>query len=540
MDPTNCVLAENLVSQAYIRQGGQSLQTRRNQVKYLLAQRRLPPKGWDDHSIEMFLQELSAMDSNNFIGHAGVGEREARVASPLVARRHYNMAHGIGRSGDIAEEQPKAAGSSLLTNLCKLMTADALSVAGFRDVANVSVLPLATGMSLTMLLLALRTKAPPTARYVVWPRMDQKSCIKAVASAGLELMVIPNTLEEDQVRTDLGALEETIDKLGAGSVLCVISTTSCFAPRAPDRVKAIAKLCAAKGIAHLVNNAYGVQTAAVCKEISGAAAAGRVDAVVQSTDKNFMVPVGGAIILDFKHGSGLVSAVNKLYPGRASIGPTLDLFITLLSWGREGFTKMLHDRLLMLVYLRQRMGEVAAAFGCRVLDTPDNHISLAMDISPLLVEPGRLRGNPLNHSPISSVGVAGPASQGPTAAANGRAAVYPVGTTPDSSALRPSKEGREGPGGHVAAEPSSAGCGAGDAATSILHGVDVNAPTSAGEGASGASPARAQQDVATKDWTFLGSMLFSRLVSGLRVVPQGVTQTVSGITFQGFGASHDR
>jgi O-phospho-L-seryl-tRNASec:L-selenocysteinyl-tRNA synthase len=47
------------------------------------------------------------MDSNNFLGNVGVGEREARVACPLVARRHYRLAHGIGRSGDIAAEQPK-------------------------------------------------------------------------------------------------------------------------------------------------------------------------------------------------------------------------------------------------------------------------------------------------------------------------------------------------------------------------------------------------------------------------------------------------
>lgn len=47
------------------------------------------------------------MDSNNFLNSVGVGEREARVASGLVARRHFGLAHGIGRSGDIAAEQPK-------------------------------------------------------------------------------------------------------------------------------------------------------------------------------------------------------------------------------------------------------------------------------------------------------------------------------------------------------------------------------------------------------------------------------------------------
>lgn len=48
------------------------------------------------------------MDSNNFPENVGVGEREARVGCPLVARRHYRLAHGIGRSGDLTAEQPKA------------------------------------------------------------------------------------------------------------------------------------------------------------------------------------------------------------------------------------------------------------------------------------------------------------------------------------------------------------------------------------------------------------------------------------------------
>jgi len=97
-------------------------------------QRALPDEGWDDLTIELFLHEIALMDSNNFIGtrsamanciglayafpvrcrHAenvGVGEREARIASKLVARRHYNLGHGIGRSGDIAAVQPKAAGT---------------------------------------------------------------------------------------------------------------------------------------------------------------------------------------------------------------------------------------------------------------------------------------------------------------------------------------------------------------------------------------------------------------------------------------------
>lgn len=44
------------------------------------------------------------MDTNNFPNKIGVGEREGRIFSELVNKRHYYMAHGIGRSGDISAE----------------------------------------------------------------------------------------------------------------------------------------------------------------------------------------------------------------------------------------------------------------------------------------------------------------------------------------------------------------------------------------------------------------------------------------------------
>ena len=52
-------------------------------------------------------QDCALMDSNNFPNNVGVGEREARVACRLVAQRHFGLAHGIGRAGDVAAEQPK-------------------------------------------------------------------------------------------------------------------------------------------------------------------------------------------------------------------------------------------------------------------------------------------------------------------------------------------------------------------------------------------------------------------------------------------------
>lgn len=51
--------------------------------------------------------------------------------------------------------------------------------------------------------------------------------------------------------------------------------------------------------------------------------------MISSTDKNFMVPVGGSVIYSQKK-KDLVDKINKFYPGRASSGPILDLFITFL------------------------------------------------------------------------------------------------------------------------------------------------------------------------------------------------------------------
>jgi O-phospho-L-seryl-tRNASec:L-selenocysteinyl-tRNA synthase len=111
----------------------------------MLNNRKLPSTGWHDATIERLLNELALMDSNTFVSGTGVGEREGRLFSGLVARMHSRMAHGIGRSGDISASQPKAAGSSVLSQLCRLLTLDALHTAGLRDCSDCAVLPLATG-----------------------------------------------------------------------------------------------------------------------------------------------------------------------------------------------------------------------------------------------------------------------------------------------------------------------------------------------------------------------------------------------------------
>eukprot|EP00210_Caulerpa_lentillifera_P009074 g8659.t1 len=265
MDDETLNLATRLISKSYIEQGNQQLTKRRKLIKSLLSERRLPQQGWDDLMIEFLLQSLASMDSNNFLSKAGVGEREGRVCSELVSRRHFGMAHGIGRSGDISAEQPKAAGSSLMAKLAALLAQDALSIAGLKDLGPVLVLPLATGMALTMTLLAAKQLRPIQARFVIWPRIDQKTCLKCICSANLVPIVIENVLIDDHLETDCNSIENAIYEYGIESIVCVLSTSSCFAPRGCDDLKSISKLCQKHNIPHIINNAYGVQSSFLCK-----------------------------------------------------------------------------------------------------------------------------------------------------------------------------------------------------------------------------------------------------------------------------------
>lgn len=55
----------------------------------LFQNQNLPEEGWSDTAIEGFLGEIGAMDGNNFEGVVGMGEREGRITSELVERRHF-------------------------------------------------------------------------------------------------------------------------------------------------------------------------------------------------------------------------------------------------------------------------------------------------------------------------------------------------------------------------------------------------------------------------------------------------------------------
>ncbi|KEG07091.1 SLA/LP autoantigen-like protein [Trypanosoma grayi] len=120
----------------------------------------------------------------------------------------------------------------------------------------------------------------------------------------------------------------------------------------------------ALGIPHVVNNAYGVQSRVIMRRLDAAIRLGRVDAVVQSGDKNFLVPVGGAVLSGKKR---VVARVAEIYAGRASISPVVDLFITALSLGHEGFKRLWEERYSVRELLEQELNSFALARGEVVL-----------------------------------------------------------------------------------------------------------------------------------------------------------------------------
>jgi O-phospho-L-seryl-tRNASec:L-selenocysteinyl-tRNA synthase len=259
------------------------------QYRSLFINRRLPEQGWSDIQIQNLLFLFSILDTNNKslatggdsegeTRWCGVGEREGRVYSSLVSQRHFGLSHGMGRSGDITEPQPKAAGSSVMVKLALLFTLDALRRGSGLDPKGAAksgiLLPLCTGMTMSLLLSSLRS--PDTNKNIVlWSRIDQKSCFKAITSAGLVCVVVPTKINGDEVVTDVEAMKAALDEHGE-RVLAVITTTSCFAPRVPDAVDEVAKLCDKAGVHHVINNAYGLQCAKTSKLINRACVVGTV------------------------------------------------------------------------------------------------------------------------------------------------------------------------------------------------------------------------------------------------------------------------
>ena len=390
MDKKTLELTNDIIGETYQELASQNLNSFSRQIRELLAQRRLPAEGWTDLQIENLLLTLSQMDTNNFQGKSGVGEREGRVFSALVKKRNYFLGHGIGRSGTVDAIQPKAPGSSLLLKITKFLVLDAIkSCSGIQFAKDCIVLPSATGIGLLLSMLALKSQKPE-AEYVIWFRIDQKTCLKSIISAGLKPIIIDGVINGDAVDTNIEAIQPKIDEIGKEKILAIMTTTSCFAPRTPDKLVQVAQICKENDLYHLVNNAYGLQCSKISNALNQAKSKGRVDVVVQSTDKNYMVPVGGSII--FSSDKKLIKTISSTYPGRASSSPIIDLLITMLSLGSSGLKAKYKERKELLKYFYKKFEDLLALTGDRVLDLKQNSISIAFTVSGILEKVGLDKG----------------------------------------------------------------------------------------------------------------------------------------------------
>ena len=91
------------------------------------------------------------------------------------------------------------------------------------------------------------------AKYIIWSRIDQKSCFKSILIAGYiplivdPIIIINTTSSSSSSNSHTYELKTDIKKINSlllqyqHEILCVLSTTSCFAPRQPDNIDEIVK-----------------------------------------------------------------------------------------------------------------------------------------------------------------------------------------------------------------------------------------------------------------------------------------------------------
>lgn len=348
------------------------LQAKLKPIRLLFEQRRVPEEGWEDDVINFLLTLSSWMDSDKDPKGVRIGEREARVASPLISELAHGFCHGVGRSGNVAAPQPKAAGTSLMYFFANKLALDMLRRSGAPNFESACVLPLATGMAIGLSVGVARDESKK--REVVYPRVDHLSPLKGIELAGMKVKTVDSEVSGDVVRVPISKLSEAVDEETAA----IVSTTTFFPPREPDDVKAIAKLAAEESIFHIINNAYGVQSRQIMKLIRGAIDAGRVDAVVQSTDKNFLTPVGGSIIAS--PSPSFTEKASKLYAGRASAAPIIQFLAAILSLGIKGYEVLREEQELNRGLLEKCLKKVAEKHNERLLNV-FNPIAAAMTLT---------------------------------------------------------------------------------------------------------------------------------------------------------------
>ncbi|MFW9787046.1 MAG: O-phosphoseryl-tRNA(Sec) selenium transferase [Candidatus Thorarchaeota archaeon] len=353
-------ILEKNIPKSMLQRGRITIDSLLGPVRDVLNRRQFPDSAFTEHQIEMMLQFLSSLDTDKDPEAARVGEREGRIASPFIGRLSAGFNHGIGRSGQLVAPQPKAPGASLMQQVANNVALDAVRKLGLSNMKSGIVAPLSTGMSIALVLSALRRENG--IKQVLFPRIDHTSPIRAISFAGLENVMIPNVIEGDAVQADIDELEKRIKM---GGPIAVLATTTFFPPRESDPVKKIAKVCADNDLPLVINNAYGIQSERIMSEIRSAVDAGRVDAVVQSSDKNFLAPVGASIIVSPTQ--DFIKQVTDTYAGRATAAPVVQTLAALLAIGLENYKDLQRQQIENLQLLQKEMTEIADKLKQRIL-----------------------------------------------------------------------------------------------------------------------------------------------------------------------------
>ncbi|MHA2181036.1 MAG: O-phosphoseryl-tRNA(Sec) selenium transferase [Promethearchaeota archaeon] len=352
-------------------------------IKTLFEQKSVPKEPWSDEQIEFLLLTLSNMDTDKDNNAARVGEREARIASKLHIKTSAGFCHGVGRSGFLTAPQPKAPGGSIMYEISNYLARDILRNFGLPNIKEVIVTPLCTGMSLSLTLGALRPSIDDNNKNikntVLVPQIDHKAVLKAIDLMGLKTKIVKGKIHGDAVKIPIEDIESKLDD----NCFAIISLTSFFPPREHDNIKAISKLAQDKDLNHIIINAYGVQSPEWMRLIRAAIDAGRVDAIIQSTDKNFLTPIGGALIASPSKES--IDKISQAYAGRASATPVVNFLISMLSLGISGYQKLIEEQQLNRKILEEKLAKVAKKINERLLEV-HNPVAVALSLETLEAE----------------------------------------------------------------------------------------------------------------------------------------------------------
>ncbi len=363
---------EDLIPESMLRRGQTTLDAILGPIRSVFHQRRFPTESLNDNQIDLLLKILASLDTDKDPDAARVGEREARTASPLVDRLSAGFNHGIGRSGHIADPQPKAPGASLMQLIVNHVAFDAMKRLGLSNIKTGIVLPLSTGMSIGLVAAAFRRELGIS--KVISPRIDHNSPKRGVELVGLDFEFTPTQLDGDSVQADIDALES---KMRKEEGVAVLATTTFFPPRESDPVKEISRLCLDNDVPLIVNNAYGVQSQTIMNSIRSAIDAGRVDMIVQSGDKNFLTPVGSSILAS--PNTDAVEWTAGTYAGRATAAPLVQTLASLLSLGLNRYEALRKEQVECRQILDERLLEITDKVGQRVLKM-NNPIAAAMTL----------------------------------------------------------------------------------------------------------------------------------------------------------------